>query len=158
MRTHSEVSSQQLFIALTIISFTLGGAILISQASISFTFIVIIGLIVAVFAFLNTEFALLRPHHRHAPGPTGRIKRGGSEGVRGRGLTLLRVDDFLFGHHRAVLVFEIQCSEGIGSFFSDTPQFSYRPILSRLRRLHTLRLYDGPHQRNGGHFFCPEVF
>ncbi len=58
MRTHSEVSSQQLFIALTIISFTLGGAILISQASISFTFIVIIGLIVAVFAFLNTEFAL----------------------------------------------------------------------------------------------------
>ncbi len=94
MRTHSEVSSQQLFIALTIISFTLGGAILISQASISFTFIVIIGLIVAVFAFLNTEFALYALIIAMLLGPQVGLSGAEGEGVRGRGLTL-RVDDFL---------------------------------------------------------------
>ena len=94
MGTYSETTPQQLVLVFAIILLTLGGAILISQASMGVAVVVIIGLIVAIFTFINAEFALYALIIAMLLGP--QVGLGGieGEGVRGRGITL-RVDDFL---------------------------------------------------------------
>ena len=94
MGTYSETTPQQLFVIFAIILLTLGGAILISQASIGVAVVVIIGLIVAIFTFLNAEFALYALIIAMLLGPQVGLSGAEGEGVRGRGVTL-RVDDFL---------------------------------------------------------------
>jgi len=94
MGPYSETTPQQLLVVLTIIILTLGGAILISKASIGVAVIVIIGLIVAIFTFLNAEFALYALIIAMLLGPQVGLSGAEGEGVRGRGVTL-RVDDFL---------------------------------------------------------------
>jgi O-antigen ligase len=94
MGTYSETTPQQLLVALVIVTFTLGGAVLISQASIGIAVVVIIGLIVAIFTFLNAEFALYALIIAMLLGPQVGLSGAEGEMVRGRGVTL-RVDDFL---------------------------------------------------------------
>ncbi len=92
MGTYSGATSQQFFVALAIVIITLAGAILMSQASVSMAYLVIIGLIVAVFTFINAEFSLYALIIAMLLGP--QIGVEGAGGARGRGITL-RVDDFL---------------------------------------------------------------
>ena len=94
MGTYSETTPQQLFVVFVIILLTLGGAILISQASMGIAVIVIIGLIVAIFTFINAEFALYALIIAMLLGPQVGMSGGEGEAIRGRGVTL-RVDDFL---------------------------------------------------------------
>lgn len=94
MGTYSGTTSQQLFVLLAIILLTLAGAILISQTSIGMAVVIIIGLIVAVFTFLNTEFALYALIVAMLLGPQVGLTGTEAADVRGRGVTL-RVDDFL---------------------------------------------------------------
>ena len=91
----SETTPQQIVLVFIIILLTLGGAILISQASMGVAVVVIIGLIVAIFTFINAEFALYALLIAMLLGP--QVGIGGLEGTgarASRGLTL-RVDDFL---------------------------------------------------------------
>lgn len=76
------------------LALTLAGAILISHASMGIAVIVIIGLIVAIFTFLNTEFALYALIIAMLLGPQVGLEGAAGESTRGRGVTL-RVDDFL---------------------------------------------------------------
>ncbi|MDD5169482.1 MAG: O-antigen ligase family protein [Syntrophales bacterium] len=94
MGAYRGASSQELIIALVIILLTLAGAVLISQASMGIATMAIIGVVVAVFTFLNTEFALYALLVAMLLGP--QVGLAGTEvaDVRGRGITL-RVDDFL---------------------------------------------------------------
>ncbi|MDQ5985430.1 MAG: hypothetical protein CSYNP_01140 [Syntrophus sp. SKADARSKE-3] len=94
MGSYSAATPQQLFVILAIILSTLAGAILISQASMGIAVVVIIGLIVAVFTFLNTEFALYALIIAMLLSPQVGLSGVEGETVRGRGITL-RVDDFL---------------------------------------------------------------
>ncbi|MFA5179800.1 MAG: O-antigen ligase family protein [Syntrophales bacterium] len=94
MGAYSETTPQQLLVVCAIIILTLGGAILISQASMGIAVVVIIGLIVAIFTFLNAEFALYALIIAMLLGPQVGLSGAEGEGVRGRGVTL-RVDDFL---------------------------------------------------------------
>jgi len=94
MGTYSETTPQQLLVVFTIVLLTLGGAILISHASIGVAVVVIIGLIVAIFTFLNAEFALYALIIAMLLGPQIGLSGAEGETVRGRGVTL-RVDDFL---------------------------------------------------------------
>lgn len=94
MATYSGTTPQQLVVVFAIIALTLAGAILISQASIGIAVVVIIGLIVAVFTFLNTEFALYALIVAMLLGPQVGLTGTEAADVRGRGVTL-RVDDFL---------------------------------------------------------------
>jgi O-antigen ligase len=94
MRTYSGTPPQQLIIASGIVVLSIAGAILISQTSVGFASIIIIGLIVAVFTFLNTEFALYALIIAMLLGPQIGLGPITGEGTRARGLTL-RVDDFL---------------------------------------------------------------
>lgn len=91
---YSETTPQQLLVVLVIIILTLGGAVLITQASIGIAVVVIIGLIVAIFTFLNAEFALYALIIAMLLGPQVGLSGAEGEAVRGRGVTL-RVDDFL---------------------------------------------------------------
>ncbi|MCX5829548.1 MAG: hypothetical protein NTV58_16365 [Deltaproteobacteria bacterium] len=95
MGAYSGTTPQQLFVVFAIILLTLVGAILISHATMGIAVFVIIGLIVAVFTFINTEFALYALIIAMLLGP--QIGLGGLEGTGARserGITL-RVDDFL---------------------------------------------------------------
>jgi O-antigen ligase len=94
MGTYSETTPQQLFVVLAIILITMGGAVLISHASIGIAVVVIIGLIVAIFTFINSEFALYALIIAMLLGPQVGLGGMEGEGARARGLTL-RVDDFL---------------------------------------------------------------
>jgi O-antigen ligase len=95
MGAYSETTPQQLFVVFVIILLTLGGAILISQASMGIAVVVIIGLIVAIFTFINAEFALYALIIAMLLGPQVGLSGAGGDVVRAeRGLTL-RVDDFL---------------------------------------------------------------
>jgi O-antigen ligase len=90
----SGTSSKQLLFTIAILILTLAGAILISQASIGIAVVIIIGLIVAVFTFLNAEFALYALLIAMLLGPQIGLSGTEAADVRGRGITL-RVDDFL---------------------------------------------------------------
>ena len=94
MKTYSGTTPQQLVVASGIVAISIAGAILISQTSIGFASIIIIGLIVAVFTFLNTEFALYALIIAMLLGPQIGLGPLAGEGARARGFTL-RVDDFL---------------------------------------------------------------
>lgn len=83
---------QQFLVIFAIIALTLAGAILISQSTMGVSVVIIIGLIVAIFTFINTEFALYALIVAMLLGP--QVGLGGFDEGRGRGLTL-RVDDFL---------------------------------------------------------------
>ena len=119
MANYSGVSGQQIFAVIAMLALTLAGAMLISHASMGIAVVVIIGLIVAIFTFLNTEFALYALIIAMLLGPQVGLDGAAGESVRGRGVTL-RVDDFLLVIIGIAWFFKTAVEKELGLFLKTT--------------------------------------